>query len=115
MQVEYLPIIAPLEKQQNAVHFAERTGYAMASTLNVVQTSHSYGDLMLMTRALELAKVEYLPIIAPLEKQQNAVHFAERTGYAMASTLNVVQTSHSYGDLMLMTRALELAKVTLIA
>ncbi|XP_010907482.1 lysophospholipid acyltransferase LPEAT2 [Elaeis guineensis] len=56
MEVEYLPIIAPLEKQQNAVHFAERTSYAMASTLNVVQTSHSYGDLMLMTKALELAK-----------------------------------------------------------
>lgn len=57
MEVEYLPIIAPLErKEENAVLFGERTSYAMASALNVVQTSHSYGDLMLMTKALELAK-----------------------------------------------------------
>ncbi|KAJ6836831.1 lysophospholipid acyltransferase LPEAT2 isoform X1 [Iris pallida] len=55
MEVEYLPIIFPLEsKQESAVHFAERTSYAMARALNVVQTSHSYADVMLFTRASEL-------------------------------------------------------------
>ncbi|XP_020243252.1 lysophospholipid acyltransferase LPEAT2 isoform X2 [Asparagus officinalis] len=57
MEVEYLPLIAPLEiKQESAVHFAERTSYAMARALNVVQTSHSYGDMMLLTRASQLTR-----------------------------------------------------------
>ncbi|KAJ8633569.1 hypothetical protein MRB53_026905 [Persea americana] len=52
MEVEYLPVIAPLDnRKENASHFAERTSYALASALNVVQTSHSYGDLMLLTKA----------------------------------------------------------------
>ncbi|KAK9274316.1 hypothetical protein L1049_019130 [Liquidambar formosana] len=52
MEVEYLPVISPLEnRKENAVHFAERTSHAIAAALNVVQTSHSYGDLMLLTRA----------------------------------------------------------------
>lgn len=55
MEVEYLPIIFPLEgKQESVVNFAKRTSYAMAKALNVVQTLHSYGDLMLLSRASEL-------------------------------------------------------------
>ncbi|PPE00173.1 hypothetical protein GOBAR_DD02826 [Gossypium barbadense] len=55
MEVEYLPIIMPPDNEKlSAVHFAERTGQAMASALNVVQTSHSYGDLMLLMKAAEL-------------------------------------------------------------
>ncbi|KAA3462183.1 lysophospholipid acyltransferase LPEAT2 isoform X1 [Gossypium australe] len=55
MEIEYLPIIMPPDNEkQSAVHFAERTGQAMASALNVVQTSHSYGDLMLLMKAAEL-------------------------------------------------------------
>ncbi|KAK8654556.1 hypothetical protein V6N13_128519 [Hibiscus sabdariffa] len=55
MEVEYLPVVIPPDhKTQSPVHFAERTGQAMASALNVVQTSHSYGDLMLLMKAAEL-------------------------------------------------------------
>ncbi|KAL4368184.1 hypothetical protein GQ457_05G000370 [Hibiscus cannabinus] len=55
MEVEYLPVVMPPDhKTQSPVHFAERTGQAMASALNVVQTSHSYGDLMLLMKAAEL-------------------------------------------------------------
>ncbi|KAB2016382.1 hypothetical protein ES319_D08G092900v1 [Gossypium barbadense] len=36
---------------------ALKTGQAMASALNVVQTSHSYGDLMLLMKAAELQQV----------------------------------------------------------
>ncbi|MBA0717690.1 hypothetical protein Golax_005484, partial [Gossypium laxum] len=58
MEVEYLPIIMPPDNEKlSAVHFAERTGQAMASALNVVQTSHSYGDLMLLMKAAELQQV----------------------------------------------------------
>nr|AZM65199.1 lysophospholipid acyltransferase 8 [Vitellaria paradoxa] len=57
MEVEYLPIVSPLENQkENAASFAQRTSHAMATALNVVQTSHSYGDLMLLAKASESKK-----------------------------------------------------------
>ncbi|XVF22654.1 hypothetical protein REPUB_Repub12eG0190100 [Reevesia pubescens] len=87
MEVEYLPIIMPPDHQkQNAVHFAERTGQAMAIALNVVQTSHSYGDLMLLMKAaqleqekpwsymVEMARIESLYHISSLE----AVDFLDK-------------------------------------
>ncbi|XVF73326.1 hypothetical protein PTKIN_Ptkin12aG0192600 [Pterospermum kingtungense] len=87
MEVEYLPIIMPPDHQkQNAIHFAERTVQAMASTLNVVQTSHSYGDLMLLTKAtqqqqekpwnymVEMARIETLYHMSSLE----AVDFLDK-------------------------------------
>ncbi|KAF3787024.1 Lysophospholipid acyltransferase [Nymphaea thermarum] len=54
MEVEYLPVISPLEnKKESPIHFAARTSHAIASALNVVQTFHSYGDLLLLLKALE--------------------------------------------------------------
>ncbi|CAN6836431.1 unnamed protein product [Brassica oleracea] len=53
--VEYLPVIYPSDTQkQNAVRLSQKTSHAIATSLNVVQTSHSYGDLMLLNRATEL-------------------------------------------------------------
>ncbi|XP_077248128.1 lysophospholipid acyltransferase LPEAT2-like isoform X2 [Tasmannia lanceolata] len=86
MEVEYLPIVAPLKnKKENAVHFAEQTSYAIASALNVVQTSHSYGDLMLLTRASEMKQdraSDYLVEMAWAESvfnisSQEAVEFLD--------------------------------------
>ncbi|KAK1295851.1 Lysophospholipid acyltransferase LPEAT2 [Acorus calamus] len=55
MEVEYLPVITPRnDKQENAIHFAERASHVLAGALNVLQTSHSYGDLMLLTKAAQL-------------------------------------------------------------
>ncbi|ESR58433.1 Lysophospholipid acyltransferase LPEAT2 [Citrus sinensis] len=55
MEVEYLPVVFPSDNQkENALRFAERTSHAMASALNAVQTSHAYGDLMLLMKASEL-------------------------------------------------------------
>ncbi|KAK1261802.1 Lysophospholipid acyltransferase LPEAT2 [Acorus gramineus] len=55
VQVEYLPVITPRkDKQENAIHFAERASHVLAGALNVLQTSHSYGDLMLLTKAAQL-------------------------------------------------------------
>ncbi|KAL6603299.1 hypothetical protein ACP70R_043660 [Stipagrostis hirtigluma subsp. patula] len=57
MEVEYLPVVYPPEiKQQNALHFAENTSYAMARALNVLPTSYSYGDSMIMARVVEAGK-----------------------------------------------------------
>ncbi|KAL2477773.1 Lysophospholipid acyltransferase LPEAT2 [Forsythia ovata] len=55
MEVEYLPLVSPHEnRKENAIHFAQRTSRVIASALNVVQTSHSYGDFMLFAKASEL-------------------------------------------------------------
>ncbi|CAI9770256.1 unnamed protein product [Fraxinus pennsylvanica] len=55
MEVEYLPLVSPHEnRKENAIHFSQRTSSVMASALNVVQTSHSYGDFMLFSKASEL-------------------------------------------------------------
>ncbi|KAH0728326.1 hypothetical protein KY290_004041 [Solanum tuberosum] len=54
MEVEYLPVITPHEnRKESAVRLSQRTGHAVASALNVVQTSHSYGDVLLLAKALE--------------------------------------------------------------
>ncbi|XP_052211491.1 lysophospholipid acyltransferase LPEAT2 [Diospyros lotus] len=54
MEVEYLPVISPLESQkENAGQFSQRTSHAIATALNVVQTAHSYGDFMLVMKASE--------------------------------------------------------------
>lgn len=55
MEVEYLPVVSPSHSQKEpASIFAERTARAIASTLNVVQTSYSYGDMMLLMKAHEM-------------------------------------------------------------
>ncbi|TYK17555.1 lysophospholipid acyltransferase LPEAT2 isoform X1 [Cucumis melo var. makuwa] len=54
MEVEYLPIISPrYNGKESSSDFAKRTSRAMATALNVVQTPHSYGDLMLLTKAAQ--------------------------------------------------------------
>ncbi|XP_015061312.1 lysophospholipid acyltransferase LPEAT2 [Solanum pennellii] len=54
MEVEYLPVITPHEnRKESAARLAQRTGHAVATALNVVQTSHSYGDVLLLSKALE--------------------------------------------------------------
>ncbi|KAF5731684.1 lysophospholipid acyltransferase LPEAT2-like [Tripterygium wilfordii] len=80
MEVEYLPVVFPLENQkENVARFAERTSRAMATALNVVQTFYSYGDVLLRTEAslseqdkpanymAEIARVESLFHIGSME------------------------------------------------
>ncbi|KFK37356.1 hypothetical protein AALP_AA4G246100 [Arabis alpina] len=80
MEVEYLPVIYPNDNQkQNAVRLSQKTSHAIATSLNVVQTSHSYGDLMLLNHAddlklenpsnymVEMAKVESLFHLSSVE------------------------------------------------
>ncbi|XP_020572118.1 lysophospholipid acyltransferase LPEAT2 [Phalaenopsis equestris] len=57
MEVEYLPVIFPYE-EETASHLSKRTSYVMGKALNVIQTSHAYGDLMLLTKASDFTKDE---------------------------------------------------------
>ncbi|XP_021717600.1 lysophospholipid acyltransferase LPEAT2-like [Chenopodium quinoa] len=73
MEVEYLPVVRPLHSQkENVPLFAERTAHAMASALNVVQTSYTYGDMLLLMKAVEL-------------KQENPSRFMVELGHVNSS------------------------------
>ncbi|KAK6918449.1 Phospholipid/glycerol acyltransferase [Dillenia turbinata] len=73
--VEYLPVVAPVENQkENAALFAQRTSHAIASALNVVQTSHSYGDLMLLTRAVESKQENVSNFMVEMAKVEQLFH-----------------------------------------
>ncbi|TYH38662.1 hypothetical protein ES332_D12G125200v1 [Gossypium tomentosum] len=77
MEVEYLPIIMPPDNEKlSAVHFAERTGQAMASALNVVQTSHSYGDLMLLMKAAELQQERPWSYMVEMARIESLYHIS---------------------------------------
>ncbi|KAK4802930.1 hypothetical protein SAY86_001133 [Trapa natans] len=70
----------------------------------------SLGNLMLrmFTQFHKFMEVEYLPVVFPLENQKEiSTHFGKRTRLALSRSLNVAQTSHSYGDIMLLTKASE--------
>ncbi|KAG9451664.1 hypothetical protein H6P81_004568 [Aristolochia fimbriata] len=75
LEVEYLPVVFPLEnKKESASQFAERVSYTIASALNVSQTCHSYGDLLLLTKALETGQVNpsaYMVEMASVESTFN--------------------------------------------
>lgn len=53
MEVEYLPVISPDNQKGNAARFSQMTSRAMATSLNVIQTSYTYGDLMLLNKAAD--------------------------------------------------------------
>ncbi|CAI9781561.1 unnamed protein product [Fraxinus pennsylvanica] len=75
MEVEYLPLVRPHEnRKENAVHFAQRTSRVIASSLNVVQTSHSYGDLMLLTKALEFKQEKPSQYMVEMAWAESSLH-----------------------------------------
>ncbi|XP_057980846.1 lysophospholipid acyltransferase LPEAT2 isoform X2 [Malania oleifera] len=75
MEVEYLPIVSPLEnKKESAPLFSKRTSHAIAIALNVVQTSHSYGDLMLLTRAAQSKQEELMGYMVEMARVEMSLH-----------------------------------------
>ncbi|KMZ67772.1 Lysophospholipid acyltransferase [Zostera marina] len=72
MEVEYLPVVSLSQtKRDDPKCFAEKISFVMASALNVVQTSHSYGDMMLFTKALELTKGKSSDYMIEMARVQN--------------------------------------------
>ncbi|XP_028078192.1 lysophospholipid acyltransferase LPEAT2-like isoform X3 [Camellia sinensis] len=77
MEVEYLPVVAPLENQkENAAHFAQRTSHAIATALNVVQTSHSYGDIMLFAKASKSKQENPTLYTVEMARVESAFHLS---------------------------------------
>ncbi|KAL6499330.1 hypothetical protein OROHE_025993 [Orobanche hederae] len=75
MEVEYLPLVFPHEnRKENAIHFAQRTGHVMASALNVAQTSHSYGDFMLLAKAVESKQENPSLYMVEMASVQSVLH-----------------------------------------
>ncbi|XP_076908264.1 lysophospholipid acyltransferase LPEAT2-like [Bidens hawaiensis] len=77
MEVEYLPVISPSQHQkESAARFAERTGRAMASALNVVQTHHSFADYALLSKALEAGQENFSLFMVEMAKIQKLYHLS---------------------------------------
>ncbi|KAJ6722822.1 PHOSPHOLIPID ACYLTRANSFERASE [Salix koriyanagi] len=77
MEVEYLPIVSPLDNcKENPAQFAKRTSHAIASALNVAQTNHSYGDLMLLVKASELKQVKPSSYMVEMAKVESLFHIS---------------------------------------
>lgn len=75
MEVEYLPVVLPRDNQkESALQFSKRTSHAIATALNVVQTSHSYGDLMLITRAAQSKLEEPCRYMVEMKKMESLLH-----------------------------------------
>ncbi|KAI8022620.1 Lysophospholipid acyltransferase LPEAT2 [Camellia lanceoleosa] len=73
--VEYLPVVSPLENQkENAVHFAKRTGHAIATALNVVQTGHAYEDFMLFAKAAKSKQENPTLYMIEMKKVESTFH-----------------------------------------
>ncbi|XP_030511458.2 lysophospholipid acyltransferase LPEAT2 [Rhodamnia argentea] len=77
MEVEYLPVLYPLEDpKETAVHFAKRAGHAIATALNVTQTSHSYGDVMLLMKASESKQEKPSSYIVEMAQVESFFHLS---------------------------------------
>ncbi|XP_051143627.1 lysophospholipid acyltransferase LPEAT2-like isoform X2 [Andrographis paniculata] len=75
MEVEYLPIVSPNEiHKESAAHFAQRTARAIATALNVPQTSHSFGDFLLLAKAAESKQENTALYMVEMAWIQSALH-----------------------------------------
>ncbi|KAG5021979.1 hypothetical protein JHK82_017856 [Glycine max] len=75
-EVEYLPVIYPLDDKETAVHFRERTSRAIATALNAVQTGHSYGDIMLHMKAQEAKQENPSSFMVEMTKVESLFHIS---------------------------------------
>ncbi|CAH1448021.1 lysophospholipid acyltransferase LPEAT2 [Lactuca sativa] len=77
MEVEYLPVMSPSQHhKESAARFAERTGRAMASALNVVQTYHSFADYALLSKAVQSGQESLSPFMVEMAKIQKLCHLS---------------------------------------
>ncbi|KAD3069174.1 hypothetical protein E3N88_37054 [Mikania micrantha] len=77
MEVEYLPVISPSKHfKESPARFAERTGRAMASALNVVQTYHSFADYALLSKAVEAGHENLSPFMVEMAQVQKLYHLS---------------------------------------
>lgn len=72
IEIEYLPVIFPSQREKDhAAFFAKKVKNVMARAMNVAETNHSYGDLILSTKASELnlsPTSAYMVEMATMEK-----------------------------------------------
>ncbi|KAI3741257.1 hypothetical protein L1987_58928 [Smallanthus sonchifolius] len=77
MEVEYLPVISPSKHhKESPARFAVRTGRAMASALNVVQTYHSFADYALLSKAVKAGQENFSPFMVEMAQVQKLYHLS---------------------------------------
>ncbi|KAJ0642086.1 putative plasmalogen synthase [Helianthus annuus] len=77
MEIEYLPVVSPSEHhKESAIRFAEKTGSAMARALNVVQTSHSFVDYMILSKAADSGQENPSLFVVEMAKIHQLFHLS---------------------------------------
>ncbi|CAG7881165.1 unnamed protein product [Brassica rapa] len=96
MEVEYLPVIYPNDNhKQNAVRLSQKTSHAIATSLNVVQTSHSYGDLMLLNKASELKLENPSNYMVEMAKVESLFHVSNSEAVRYLETFSSMNPDSS--------------------
>nr|VDC90485.1 unnamed protein product [Brassica oleracea] len=96
MEVEYLPVIYPNDNhKQNAARLSQKTSHAIAASLNVVQTSHSYGDLMLLNKASELKLKNPSNYMVEMAKVESVFHVSNSEAVRYLETFSSMNPDSS--------------------
>ncbi|KAF3508497.1 hypothetical protein F2Q69_00002312 [Brassica cretica] len=96
MEVEYLPVIYPNDNhKQNAARLSQKTSHAIAASLNVVQTSHSYGDLMLLNKASELKLENPSNYMVEMTKVESVFHVSNSEAVRYLETFSSMNPDSS--------------------
>ncbi|KAL0711367.1 hypothetical protein Bca4012_018345 [Brassica carinata] len=96
MEVEYLPVIYPNDNQRrNAVRLSQKTSHAIAASLNVVPTSHSYGDLLLLHKASELKLENPSNYMVEMAKVESLFHLSNSEAVRYLETFSSMNPDSS--------------------
>ncbi|XP_019456944.1 PREDICTED: lysophospholipid acyltransferase LPEAT2-like [Lupinus angustifolius] len=94
-EVEYLPVISPLDDKETAEHFRERTAHAIATAMNGVQTGHSYGDLMLYNKAQESKKENPSSYMVEMASVESLFHIRSLEAVGFLDKFLAMNPDHS--------------------
>lgn len=96
IEVEYLPVVfpSPREKSHPSL-FARKVKNIMAKALNAAETNHSYGDLILSTKASELKLSPAASYMVEMAVMEKLFHISTHESTEFLEKFAAMDTSHS--------------------
>ncbi|EFJ23899.1 hypothetical protein SELMODRAFT_150199 [Selaginella moellendorffii] len=96
MQVHYLPVIYPSSHEKShPADYAQRVRYAMARSLNVPETEHSYGDLLLSARSLSLKMPFSTSFTLEMRKMDTQLQLTDADALYYLEKFSIMNSSRS--------------------
>eukprot|EP00250_Pteridium_aquilinum_P033674 c6060_g1_i1 orf=593-2368(-) len=95
MEVEYLPVVYPSPREKDhPTLFAKRVKRIMAKALNVASTNHSYGDLVLSTKASDEKNISATSCMVEMSKMEKLFHISTREAANFLEKFQALDTDH---------------------